>query len=99
MAVVDFNCLCSTYPLCSFSPIVSIFLILLTTVSSSISSESNASRYYALSSRNGFPISSIEVTNALTCLFVESLLHCRNLFVVSNRTFTMVSYECALKLC
>ena len=71
MAVVDFTCLCSTYSLRSFSPIVSIFLIVLTTVSSSISSVSNASRY-ALSSRNGFPISSIEVTNALTCLFVES---------------------------
>ena len=51
MAVVDFACLCSTYSLCSFSPIVSIFLIVLTTVSSSISSGSNASRY-ALSSMN-----------------------------------------------
>ena len=71
MAVVDFTCLCSTYSLCTFSPMVSIFLIVLTTVSSNISSGSNASRY-ALSSRNGFPISSIEVTNALTCLFVES---------------------------
>ena len=42
MAVVDFTCLCSTYSLCSFSPMVSIFLIVLTTVSSSISSGSNA---------------------------------------------------------
>ena len=39
MAVVDFTCLCSTYSLCSFSPIVSIFLIVHTTVSSSISSD------------------------------------------------------------
>ena len=71
MAVVDYTCLCSTYSLRSFSTIVSIFLIVHTTVSSSISSGSYASRY-ALSSRNGFPISSIEVTNDLTCLFVES---------------------------
>ena len=36
MAVVAFTSLCSTYSPSSFSPIVSIFLIVFTTVSSSI---------------------------------------------------------------
>ena len=45
MAVVAFTSLCSTYSLCSFSPIVSIFLmIVLTTVSSSIPLEYNGCR-------------------------------------------------------
>ena len=67
MAVVAFTSLCSTNSLCSVSSIVSIFLIILTTVSSIISFEYNACRS-ALTPRNGFHISSIEVTKALSCL-------------------------------
>ena len=85
MAVVAFTSLCSTYSLCSFSPIVSIFLIVLTTVSSSIPLECNTCRS-VLSSSNGFLISSSGVTRVLTCSM--SWLYCRNLFVVSHRTFT-----------
>ena len=66
MAVVAFTSLCSTYSLCSLSPIVSIFLIVLTTGSSSIPLECNACRS-VLSSSNGFLISSSDVTRALTC--------------------------------
>ena len=66
MAVVAFTSLCSTYSLCSFSPIVSIFLIVLTTVYSSIPLEYNAF-ISVRSSSNGFLISSSDVTRALTC--------------------------------
>ena len=85
MAVVAFISLCSSCSLCSFSPIVSIFLTVLTFVTSSISLEYNACRS-VLSSSNGFLISSNDVTRALTCPI--SWLYCRNLFVVSHRTFT-----------
>ena len=54
MAVAAFTSLCSTYSLCSFSPFVSILLIVLNTVSLSISVGYNASRS-KLSSMNGFP--------------------------------------------
>ena len=61
-----FTSLCTTYSLCSFSPIVSIFQIVLTTVSSSIPLEYSACRS-VLSSSNGFLISPSDVTRALTC--------------------------------
>ena len=83
-----FTSLCSTYSLCSFSPIVSIFQIVLTTVSSSIPLEYSACRS-VLSSSNGFLVSSSDVSRALTCSM--SRLYCRNLFVVSHRTFTTKS--------
>ena len=66
MAVVAFTSLCSTYSLSRVSPIVSIFLIVLTTVSSSIPLEYNTCRS-VLSSSNGFLISPSDVTRALTC--------------------------------
>ena len=88
MAFVAFTSLFTTFSLCSFSPIVSIFLIVLTTVASSIPLEYNACRS-VLSSSNRVFISSSDVTRTLTCSM--SWLYCRNLFVVSHHTFTTKS--------
>ena len=99
LAVVAFTSLSSTYSLSRLSPIVSIFLIVLTTVSSIIPLECNACRS-VLSSSNGFLVSSSDVARALNCdLFNKLTVLQEPVRCVSSHFHHLFGCECAIKLC